>query len=132
MPVISCVFSVLFCVASVSSVIGFTVATQQVLGEELGNKDSTVVPFQSPEQTNAAIDKSVDFAVSFLKNRGQTGSGAFSPETGVAVTSLCVRAILEHRPSDIDSPAVKKAIEFILANVKTDGGIYATGSMYRN
>nr|WP_236649574.1 hypothetical protein [Rhodopirellula sp. SM50] len=88
--------------------------------------------FDSPGQTNAAIDKSVELAIGFLKNRGQTGDGAFSPETGVAVTSLCVRAILEHRPTDVDSPVVQKAIQFILDNVRPSGGIHATGSMYRN
>ncbi|QEF99432.1 hypothetical protein Mal15_34970 [Stieleria maiorica] len=98
-------------------------------GEESGG---TVTQFESPAQTNAAIDKSVELAIGFLKNRGQTPDGAFSPETGVAVTSLCVRAILEHRPSDVDSPAVQKALQYILENVRPSGGIHATGSMYRN
>jgi squalene-hopene/tetraprenyl-beta-curcumene cyclase len=132
MPILSRFLSTHFCFLLVSMLIGHSGTNQRVLGQDPDGSNSGVVEFQSPEQTNAAIDKSVDFAISFLKNRGQTGSGAFSPETGVAVTSLCVRAILEHRPSEIDSPAVKKAIEFILENVKTDGGIYATGSMYRN
>ncbi|WP_182865777.1 hypothetical protein [Stieleria mannarensis] len=92
----------------------------------------TVSQFESPAQTNAAIDKSVELGISFLKNRGQTPDGAFSPETGVAVTSLCVRAILEHRPSDVDSPVVQKSLQYILDNVRPSGGIHATGSMYRN
>ncbi|MCO8122993.1 hypothetical protein NHH03_14690 [Stieleria sp. TO1_6] len=90
------------------------------------------VAFQSPEQTNAAIDKSVDLAIGFLKNRGQADNGAFSPESGVAVTGLCVRAILEHRPTDVNSPSIKKAIAVILENVQPDGGIYAKGSTHRN
>ena len=89
-------------------------------------------PFSSAEQTNSAIDRSVDQAISFLKNRGQADNGAFSPETGVAVTGICTRAILDHRPEDVDSPTVKKAIQFILPHVKTDGGIYAKGSSHRN
>jgi squalene-hopene/tetraprenyl-beta-curcumene cyclase len=91
-----------------------------------------VPEFKTAEQTNAAIDRSVDQAISFLVNRGQTDDGAFSPETGVAVTALCVRAILEHRPSAVDSPAVKKALAFILPSVQSDGGIYAPGSRHRN
>ncbi|MEM6469439.1 MAG: prenyltransferase/squalene oxidase repeat-containing protein [Planctomycetota bacterium] len=88
--------------------------------------------FDSTESTNAAIDASIGRAISFLKNRGQAEGGAFSPETGVAVTGLCVKAILESEPSEIDSPPVKKAIKFILSNVQPDGGIYAKGSRYRN
>lgn len=112
---------------AVVCLIGLTVAASHVCAD-----DGKVVGFNSPDETNAAIDKSVDLAIGFLRNRGQGDSGAFSPETGVAVTSLCVRAILEHRPTDVDSPSVKKAIEFILANVRPNGGIHADGSMYRN
>lgn len=88
--------------------------------------------FQSPEQTNAAIAKAVASGTSFLKNRGQTPEGAFSPESGVAVTGLCVRAILENRPSEVDSPSIQKALQIILANVRPDGGVYAQGSKHRN
>ncbi|MDV6033541.1 MAG: terpene cyclase/mutase family protein [Phycisphaera sp. RhM] len=116
--------------------VGVALLPSGVTGDDVASKGSTtrgeVAEFQTPEQTNAAIDKSVELAIGFLKNRGQTGDGAFSPETGVAVTSLCVRAILEHRPTDVDSPVVQKAIQFILDNVRPSGGIHATGSMYRN
>lgn len=100
-----------------------------VVGAEV---NATEKSLQSPEQTNAAIDAAVTSAISFLKNRGQDSDGAFSPESGVAVTGLCVRAILENRPAEVDSPAVKKAIQVILDNVQPDGGIYVTGSRHRN
>ncbi|MCS7470556.1 terpene cyclase/mutase family protein [Stieleria sp. ICT_E10.1] len=87
---------------------------------------------QSPEQTNAAIDEAVSLGISFLKNRGQSADGFFSPESGVAVTGLCVRAILENRPTEVDSPAVKKALQVILDHVQPDGGIYVKGSRHRN
>lgn len=104
---------------------GAAVAADQV-------KSAAGAEFKTAADTNAAIDRSVRLAVGFLKNRGQGDEGAFSPETGVAVTSLCVRAILEHHPGDVDSPAVKKSLAWILANVQPTGGIHATGSMYRN
>lgn len=132
MPVMSRISRSILCVSTVLLAGGFSVITGLASAEEQLQSKPVVAEFRSPEQTNAAIDKSVELAVSFLKNRGQTGSGAFSPETGVAVTSLCVRAILEHRPNEVNHPAVKQAIKFILGNVRTDGGIYATGSMYRN
>lgn len=90
------------------------------------------VVFRSPDQTNQAIDSSVSVGISFLKNRGQAADGSFSPESGVAVTALCVRAILENRPTEVDSPAIQKAIDVILANVQSDGGIYVKGSSHRN
>ncbi|MEO1525935.1 MAG: prenyltransferase/squalene oxidase repeat-containing protein [Planctomycetota bacterium] len=92
----------------------------------------TTAEFDSAEKLNAAIDKSVDSAINFLKNRAQADDGRFSPASGIAVTSLCVQAILDHRPSEVNSPQVKKAIEAILSNVRGDGGIYSKGSLYRN
>ena len=86
----------------------------------------------SPEQLKSLIDRSVDSAISFLKNRGQADDGRFSPESGIAVTALCVRAILDHRPTEVNSPQVRKALDVILANVRGDGGIYSPASKYRN
>ncbi|MCA9139801.1 MAG: terpene cyclase/mutase family protein [Planctomycetales bacterium] len=119
---------------AVICVLGAIAATKELQADDAKSSEQVaeVSQYASPDETNAAIDKSVDLAISFLKNRGQGDSGAFSPETGVAVTSLCVRAILEHRPMDVDSPSVKKAIDFILENVRPTGGIHAEGSMYRN
>ena len=88
--------------------------------------------YSSPERLNAAIDESVNKAIAFLKNRGQGDDGMFSPESGIAVTGLCVRAILDHRPGEAESPWLKKALESILANVRSDGGVYSKGSLYRN
>ncbi len=98
----------------------------------LGQEKATAVVFGSAEETNGAIDKAADKAIAFLKNRGQTEAGEFSPETGVAVTGLCVRAILEHRPTDVQTPAVKKAISVLLKNARGDGGVYSKGSKHRN
>ncbi|PNY35833.1 hypothetical protein C2E31_16165 [Rhodopirellula baltica] len=93
---------------------------------------STKVAVQTPEALNAAIDQAANRGIEFLKNRGQGSDGAFSPETGVAVTGICVRAILDHHPSDATQPAVKKAVDYIIDRVQTDGGIYEKGSTHRN
>ncbi|KAA5540681.1 terpene cyclase/mutase family protein [Roseiconus nitratireducens] len=95
-------------------------------------QEKASIELNSPEQTNAAIDRSVAEGISFLKNRGQGDDGAFSPETGVAVTGIAVRAILQNRPEELKSPPVQKAIEYILEHVQPDGGIYARGSTHRN
>ncbi|WP_068266094.1 prenyltransferase/squalene oxidase repeat-containing protein [Rubripirellula obstinata] len=94
--------------------------------------ETVAPPADADSVSNAAIDKAVDQGISFLKSRGQDDQGAFSPQTGAAVTALCVRAILQNRPKAIDDPAIVKALEFIESKVQSDGGIYATGSRYRN
>jgi squalene-hopene/tetraprenyl-beta-curcumene cyclase len=79
------------------------------------------------------INRMVDRGIEFLRTRGQSDNGAFSGETGAAVTGLCVRAILEHRPSAVTTdPVVKKSLEFLQTKIQPDGGIYQTGSLYRN
>ena len=78
------------------------------------------------------IDRAIQRGIEFLRNRGQADNGAFSPETGAAVTGLCVRAILEHRPRAVSDPVVQKALKYIESNIQSDGGIYRTGSRYRN
>lgn len=84
------------------------------------------------EARNASIRKLANSGIEYLKTRGQSENGAFSPESGSAVTSLCVAAILRHRPEAVNDPAVKKAIAFIESNFRPDGGVYAEGSRYKN
>ena len=85
------------------------------------------------EDLGHRIEKMADRGIRFLQTRGQSDDGAFSGETGAAVTGLCIRAILEHRPSAATTdPVVKKGIEFIEGKIQPDGGIYAIGSKYRN
>lgn len=84
------------------------------------------------ESDAAAVDRSVDRGIQFLLSRGQAEDGSFSKQTGTAVTSLVISSILANRPQMIDDPRVQKAIDFIVSNVRSDGGIYAENSKYRN
>ncbi|WP_246114418.1 prenyltransferase/squalene oxidase repeat-containing protein [Rubripirellula tenax] len=93
-----------------------------VVAQDVSTDDSATI----------SIDTLADRGIEFLKNRGQADDGSFSPETGAAVTGLCVRAILEHRPAAVNDPAVKKAIDFIESKIQPDGGIYAAGSKWKN
>lgn len=70
--------------------------------------------------------------IDYLKARGQAADGSFSRESGSAVTSLCVAAILKHRPEAKTDPVVKKALAFIESHIRGDGGIYAEGSKHQN
>ena len=81
---------------------------------------------------DAKLDEIATRGIDFLRTRGQAADGSFSRETGVAVTALCVRAILEHRPQATADPVVRRGLQFIESNIQSDGGIYAPGSRYRN
>ena len=94
--------------------------------------DAPVVVGQPPGNLSLQQQRAVDRGIRFLESRGQADDGSFSGETGVAVTALCVRAILEHRPRAVATTSVKQALAYIESKIKSDGGIYADGSMYRN
>ncbi|MEM9364370.1 MAG: prenyltransferase/squalene oxidase repeat-containing protein [Planctomycetota bacterium] len=71
--------------------------------------------------------------IEFLRNRGQADDGSFSGNTGAAVTALCVRAILEHRPNAAKTdPVVQNALAYLESQFQPSGGIHAVGSKYRN
>ncbi|MEM9825437.1 MAG: prenyltransferase/squalene oxidase repeat-containing protein [Planctomycetota bacterium] len=113
-----------------------TPQTGFALGDSAAADDAATQPTGESKidvaNLDARIDRSVNRAIDFLKNRGQAENGAFSPQTGTAVTSLVISGILEHRPAAVNDPAVKKAIAHVLKNVQPDGGIYSNGSKYRN
>lgn len=95
--------------------------------------DSARASVEPSVSLNQRIDQMANRGIAFLQTRGQSDDGAFSGETGAAVTGLCVRAILEHRPTAaITDPVVKNALRYIESNVQPDGGIYRVGSKYRN
>ena len=93
----------------------------QLSGEESNGTD-----------TLAEIEESASRGIEFLRQRGQQDDGSFSPETGAAVTGLCVRAILEHRPQAVTDPVVQRALKFLESKIQSDGGIYSRGSKHRN
>ena len=89
-------------------------------------------PTKMPLDLEQQLTQSIARGIVFLKQRGQNEDGSFSPETGVAVTALCVRAFLEHHPQATGDPLVINGLKYIEQRVQSDGGIYETGSRYRN
>ncbi len=75
--------------------------------------------------------KMVSNAISFLKTRGQAEDGSYSSHTGVGVTALVTTAIIRHGRS-ADDPLVAKSLKYLEGQIQDDGGIYRTGSLYRN
>ena len=116
---LSCLrLTLVICVISV-----FACNTHHTFAQDNGDSKTT---------TDADVDRAINKGIEFLRSRGQADNGAFSPETGAAVTALCVRAILENRPTAVSDPVVKKALKFLDSKIQGDGGIYADGSRYRN
>lgn len=72
----------------------------------------------------------VSQAIEFLRS-SQNEHGAYSENTGPAVTALVATAMLRHGRSP-DDPLVKRSLDYILRLVHDDGGIYAQGSRHRN
>ncbi len=76
--------------------------------------------------------QAIERGIAYLFERGQTAEGAFSPQTGIAVTGLVVTAILENQPNAVNDPRIQKAVKLIEKNVQDDGGIYTPDSRFRN
>jgi len=79
-------------------------------------------------QTYAQV---VERGLRYLTVRGQAEDGSFSSQAGTGVTSLVTTALLRHGRS-VDDPAVAKALKWLEGHVQSDGGIYTSGSFYRN
>lgn len=84
------------------------------------------------EVSEAEYRQVVDAGIEYLRSRAITEEGALSSQSGTGVTSLCVTAILKHRPAAVNDPAVRQAFAFLESNIRSDGGIYSDGSTHRN
>lgn len=67
------------------------------------------------------INEGVAFLVARQKPSGGWGPG---PEGHPAFTALAVKALLQHPDYDVDSPPVRRGLEFLVAHQQEDGGIY--------
>ena len=72
----------------------------------------------------------VDRGMAYLAG-AQAEDGSFSKQAGPGVTALIASAMLRNGRS-ADDPVVAKALAYVLANARPDGGIYAEGSRYKN
>jgi squalene-hopene/tetraprenyl-beta-curcumene cyclase len=70
-------------------------------------------------------------AIDFLRTQGQDSNGAFSPQTGPAVTALVTTGLLRAGLT-VNDPMVAKALKVIESHFQEDGGIYQSGSNHRN
>ncbi|QDV68154.1 hypothetical protein Poly24_18620 [Rosistilla carotiformis] len=77
-------------------------------------------------------DAAVARGIEFLTRSAATDNGAYSPQAGTGVTSLCVAAILQNQPAALSSPSVQKSLKYLEQHFQQDGGIYVNDSLYRN
>ncbi|MBC8353921.1 MAG: terpene cyclase/mutase family protein [Planctomycetes bacterium] len=70
-------------------------------------------------------------AISFLLNKGRASDGSYSSFSGPGVTSLVTTALLRNGVSPSD-PRIAESLAYIRERIQPDGGIYQTGSLYRN
>ncbi len=84
------------------------------------------------QQEMARYRQTVDRGIEYLRSQAIAGDGVLSGQSGTGVTSLCLAAILKHRPAAVNDPAVEKGLKFIESNIRPDGGIYSDGSTHRN
>lgn len=87
---------------------------------------------QEPGDRATKYRQTVDRAIEYLLAQGERETGAVSKQGGTGVTSLCISAVLSHRPRAVEHPAVEKMLEFLTSNIRDDGGIYSVGSLHRN
>ncbi|MEZ6087683.1 MAG: prenyltransferase/squalene oxidase repeat-containing protein [Pirellulaceae bacterium] len=67
-----------------------------------------------------------------MTRKAVAADGAYTPQTGAGVTSLCVAAVLQNQPAMVDAPSIKKSLSYLEQLVQPDGGIYVTDSLHRN
>ena len=88
--------------------------------------DPAAVDRPDPAEIDAARQRGVDF----LRTTQNEDGGWTSPEA-LGITAIAAVALMDSG-LPAESPAVAKALDYIVANAKPDGGIYGDGSNHRN
>ncbi len=87
---------------------------------------------QISEITDAEIwSQSVDKAIAFLRQQGQSDDGSFSSYAGPGVTALVTTALINNGVAP-DDPMVVRGLEYVKRFVQPDGGIHEPKSLYKN
>ncbi len=73
---------------------------------------------------DAAARASIERGVEFLRST-QNEDGSWTPQPGPAVTAMVVTVMIDSGLVTPDDPQVEKALKYILANVREDGGIHS-------
>jgi squalene-hopene cyclase-like protein len=85
---------------------------------------------QASQPVETTLASTIDRALAFLES-SQTADGSWSGQLGPGVTALVATGIMRHGRGKND-PMIAKALDYIKTNIRTDGGIYGEGTLYRN
>ena len=91
---------------------------------------SAADPPASAEVDRAAVETAREEGVAFLRGSQNADGGWKAPEP-LGITALAAVALMESGVP-ADDPAVAKAVEYVAAAAKPDGGIYEEGTVHRN
>lgn len=103
------------------------VDAQDASSNQTGRSSAEVFPRSDQQLLNLTAQKGVNF----LLEQGQAEDGSFSKQLGPAITSMCVRALLEHG-IPLESPQIQKGLRYIEATIQPDGGIYQKDGQLKN
>ena len=79
----------------------------------------------------AAYQESVQRAIDFLRTKAQAPDGSYAGFTGPGVTAVVTTGILRNGRTPND-PLVAKSLKYLEGVVQPDGGVYQSGSLFRN
>ena len=102
------------------------ITTLLVVGFALGP-----APEGQADEDAARLQQIASRGIGFLRSRGQAADGSFSGAIGPAVTALATTALLQHGVNPQDG-TVARALRYLEKFVQPDGGIYQSGTYYKN
>jgi squalene-hopene/tetraprenyl-beta-curcumene cyclase len=85
-------------------------------------------PSQHPAKIRQAIDKGVAFLRSSQK---ENGAWSASPRSGIGPTTIIVAGLLDAGVKP-DDPMLVKALQFLEASTRDDGGVYTLDGFFQN
>ncbi len=98
--------------------------------QESGTQEPAVQGSDLPDALKQQRWTSIGRGLSFLDSQ-QAPDGSFSSQVGTGPTSLAVAAMLRNGRA-ASHPNVSRGVQYLLSNIRKDGGIYSEGSIHRN
>lgn len=84
------------------------------------------IPAELLTKRDAAVARTIEYLA-----KNQADDGAFTPQSGAAVTALVTAGLLKSGRT-VGDPMVAKALKYLEGYVQSDGGIYTPDGNYKN
>ncbi len=82
-------------------------------------------------ETRKVYEQTVTKGLAYLTTKGRAADGSYSSFAGPGMTALVTTSFLRHGRTAND-PLISESLAYLKQFVQEDGGIYQTGSLYRN